>query len=1066
MASSRKGSSVKSVSSSSPRIAFRSTDVAQEINKHKAEYTGTRENDRKSLVGNNSVAMSRTMNLPQIHRGESLSRSDNSGVLFSNRKSKSLGDINMLVRNRNLQAHRGRPSPNLLAKKSVVTRSDAKSEAYRPTENSTSPKNKASKRPPLVKNSSAGTVLSKTDQRVKRLDSKLKCSRDPISPIDSVNVDSGLVTGRAYEQALLELNLLPEGFSPEKQIITKWVDTPEKSETAPTVKGFQTFDGSKLSPIEEASLVLNESTADFCANVFDKEAETMLEHIDLFQRLPIRDTLQSEVTKEHEILGEYVKMDSIFPPQFSPRKDNYPVNVYQDSFQAKIWPVTSEESVSDEKCFTCTSEESTSDGKWSTCSSSESSSVLQNELSSYLGEKHYSLQHQDCDSISSSEKQYSLQHQDCDSISSSEKYYFLRHQDCDSISSSEKYYFLQHQDCDSISSSILTLDLEELDLGQSSNGMNSDIFESEANKIAHQLVASAACGFEDFTADDSLMQFNPSTLVGKLSLKHLDYEEETSLNFSLEKSLEQMGAEFGYSNSRANDEIEDNSNQEPLFWPLNPDSYWHDNNDIKSLQSMMDSECQWKAERTSVSSRNTTNSLSSDNSEQQGGMQSFSGRKAASPGVGSMPSCRVRDFVHPSSEGITSKPPSQLVNDMSRREFGFQNQSCSQSKLKSAGQSTGEKEFASMGKINDSNRESSTLPRLNCISREVQAHLQSVGGGKKVSKLDSSALSSHIKVSNTGKPKHAISPVSSKLSLDNTAKWPDENKCNRFKIIDIKCKQGERTSSSAALIEGCRKESEEVWDDYLTPCADTHNWTSIYDDCSTEAGSIEMFDGSKKPKNMQCFKHDLISASCDHAIELKAKGNLSIGLGGSECSLSCIGSSGVGSSECANPGSDRWKLTTGEPFYNIPDLLTGCFESGGDSIEMLVGMKEFDGQEGIGALTSEMIPSPSESGQRETFCSNVDCAIQHATMQNVSTTSNTEGHGESIDFSFIENTVVIDKDTGLDLTLSSENNTAISLDSSLVPPEGATKFNFGNSTTLQQLEGNICVCFVCDSGPT
>jgi hypothetical protein len=91
---------------------------------------------------------------------------------------------------------------------------------------------------------------------------------------------------------------------------------------------------------------------------------------------------------------------------------------------------------------------------------------------------------------------------------------------------------------------------------------------------------------------------------------------------------------------------------------------------------------------------------------------------------------------------------------------------------------------------------------------------------------------------------------------------------------------------------------------------------------------------------VQCFKHDLISASCDHAIELKAKGNLSISLGGSECSLPCIGSSGVGSSECVNPGNDRWKLTTGEPFYNIPDLFTGCFESGGDSIEMLVGMKE------------------------------------------------------------------------------------------------------------------------------
>lgn len=45
------------------------------------------------------------------------------------------------------------------------------------------------------------------------------------------------------------------------------------------------------------------------------------------------------------------------------------------------------------------------------------------------------------------------------------------------------------------------------------------------------------------------------------------------------------------------------------------------------------------------------------------------------------------------------------------------------------------------------------------------------------------------------------------------------------------------------------------------------------------------------------------------------------------------------SSECVNPGNDRWKLTTGELFYNIPKLLTGFFESGEESIEMLASMK-------------------------------------------------------------------------------------------------------------------------------
>lgn len=118
----------------------------------------------------------------------------------------------------------------------------------------------------------------------------------------------------------------------------------------------------------------------------------------------------------------------------------------------------------------------------------------------------------------------------------------------------------------------------------------------------------------------------------------------------------------------------------------------------------MDFECQLKAKKISVSSRNTTSSLSSDNSEGQGGMHSFSDRKATSPGDGSIPSCKVRDFIHPSSKGINSKPASQLLNDMSRTDFGYQNQRFSQSKVESDGQSMGENKFALVGKINDPNR--------------------------------------------------------------------------------------------------------------------------------------------------------------------------------------------------------------------------------------------------------------------------------------------------------------------------------------------------------------------------
>lgn len=79
--------------------------------------------------------------------------------------------------------------------------------------------------------------------------------------------------------------------------------------------------------------------------------------------------------------------------------------------------------------------------------------------------------------------------------------------------------------------------MEELDNVNSSNGMSSNSFENEANKISHELVASSACGFEGFTSDVSSMHYNPSTLVRKLPFKQMEYEEETNLNFSLVDSI-------------------------------------------------------------------------------------------------------------------------------------------------------------------------------------------------------------------------------------------------------------------------------------------------------------------------------------------------------------------------------------------------------------------------------------------------------------------------------------------------------------------------------------------------
>ena len=46
---------------------------------------------------------------------------------------------------------------------------------------------------------------------------------------------------------------------------------------------------------------------------------------------------------------------------------------------------------------------------------------------------------------------------------------------------------------------------------------------------------------------------NPSTLVGKIYVKHLDYDEETILNLPLVKNLIEMDVEFIHLNSKTSD---------------------------------------------------------------------------------------------------------------------------------------------------------------------------------------------------------------------------------------------------------------------------------------------------------------------------------------------------------------------------------------------------------------------------------------------------------------------------------------------------------------------------------
>ncbi|GLJ20248.1 hypothetical protein SUGI_0367550 [Cryptomeria japonica] len=97
-----------------------------------------------------------------------------------------------------------------------------------------------------------------------------KLSKNPIKLINRVGYysnpsfvdDSNVLNCEISEQELLDLNLLPNGFLLHKLTMTP-VATPKKYER-PTGGGFYSFDGSRLSPIEEASLILSSPNGDAC----------------------------------------------------------------------------------------------------------------------------------------------------------------------------------------------------------------------------------------------------------------------------------------------------------------------------------------------------------------------------------------------------------------------------------------------------------------------------------------------------------------------------------------------------------------------------------------------------------------------------------------------------------------------------------------------------------------------------------------------------------------------------------------------------------------------------------
>ncbi|XP_059063563.1 uncharacterized protein LOC131856157 [Cryptomeria japonica] len=130
------------------------------------------------------------------------------------------------------------------------------------TKNSKSFKDKASKYPFVnssqLKINAAATVSAKLMKKPTKVINRVNYYSNP--PVIDDNIEYSLLTSEISDQELLDLNLLPDGLQQHKLTVTP-VFTPKKSER-PIVGGFYSFDGSRFSPMEEASLILHSPIAD------------------------------------------------------------------------------------------------------------------------------------------------------------------------------------------------------------------------------------------------------------------------------------------------------------------------------------------------------------------------------------------------------------------------------------------------------------------------------------------------------------------------------------------------------------------------------------------------------------------------------------------------------------------------------------------------------------------------------------------------------------------------------------------------------------------------------------
>eukprot|EP01018_Ginkgo_biloba_P041219 Gb_00015 [translate_table: standard] len=146
-------------------------------------------------------------------------------------------------------------------------------------------------------------------------------------------------------------------------------------------------------------------------------------------------------------------------------------------------------------------------------------------------------------------------------------------------------------------------------------------------------------------------------------------------------------------------------------------------------------------------------------------------------------------------------------------------------------------------------------------------------------------------------------------------------------------------------------------------------------------------------------------------------------------------------------------------FWNFPDSQTGHFASDEDSIEVLVGMKEFDWHEGIGEVTLSLC----ESGITGAFSSDAEWdSVQCDIVQN--NLGNAEEFDISVSFQIPRGSAVVGNDTGSNILLSSQTEKIRSSVSSLVLPEAAAKATFGTSTIFKQAKGMRSACSRCQCG--